>query len=56
MIGHGIEANGTFYCCASCAQASGVDGVADSAPSTTAMSREQTREERSVDTLGGHIY
>lgn len=29
IVGHGIEANGTFYCCAHCARQQGVQGVAD---------------------------
>jgi Rieske Fe-S protein len=29
VIGHGIDANGTFYCCAHCARSEGVKGVAD---------------------------
>ena len=29
IIGHGIEANGTFFCCALCARSAGVQGVAD---------------------------
>lgn len=29
IVGHGIEANGSMYCCAHCATASGVEGVAD---------------------------
>jgi hypothetical protein len=29
IIGHGAEANGTFYCCAHCAKESGVKGVDD---------------------------
>ena len=29
VIGHGVEAGGTVYCCAHCAQHSGVKGVAD---------------------------
>jgi hypothetical protein len=29
IVGHGIEANGTFYCCAHCAKKSGVRGVDD---------------------------
>ena len=29
IIGHGIEADGDMYCCAHCAGASGVQGVAD---------------------------
>jgi hypothetical protein len=31
IIGHGIEANKTFYCCANCARESGVTGVKDRA-------------------------
>ena len=29
IVGHGIEAGGTFYCCAHCAKKSGVQGVDD---------------------------
>lgn len=29
IIGHGVEANGTFYCCASCASMSGIKGLED---------------------------
>jgi hypothetical protein len=29
VIGHGVEANGTFYCCAHCAKTSGATDVAD---------------------------
>jgi hypothetical protein len=29
IIGHGVEAAGTFYCCAHCATHSGVKGVED---------------------------
>ena len=29
IAGHGIEANGTFYCCAHCARAEGVKGAVD---------------------------
>jgi hypothetical protein len=29
VIGHGIEANGSIYCCAHCASKSGVTEVAD---------------------------
>ena len=32
IIGHGVEANGTFYCCANCARQSGVKGVDDRVP------------------------
>ena len=31
IVGHGIEADGTFFCCAHCARASGVRSVADHA-------------------------
>ncbi|PKN64227.1 MAG: hypothetical protein CVU57_15955 [Deltaproteobacteria bacterium HGW-Deltaproteobacteria-15] len=29
IIGHGIEAEGKFYCCASCARGAGETGVRD---------------------------
>ena len=29
IIGHGLESKGTFYCCASCAEMSGVKGLED---------------------------
>lgn len=29
IIGHDVESNGTFYCCASCASMSGVAGLED---------------------------
>ena len=29
IIGHGIEATGTFYCCAHCAEAEGVEEAKD---------------------------
>ena len=29
ILGHGLEANGTFYCCDHCAEASGVKGLRD---------------------------
>jgi hypothetical protein len=31
VIGHGVEADGHFYCCAHCASEAGVGGVADRA-------------------------
>ncbi len=31
IIGHGIEADGSFYCCAKCARESGVQEVTDHA-------------------------
>ena len=29
VIGHGVEANGTFFCCAHCARRSGAAGLKD---------------------------
>ncbi|CAN5726423.1 hypothetical protein BH24ACT21_BH24ACT21_18940 [soil metagenome] len=29
VIGHGIEADGSFYCCAHCAEAAGAGGAQD---------------------------
>ncbi len=29
VIGHGVEADGATYCCAHCASAAGVEGIAD---------------------------
>jgi hypothetical protein len=31
VVGHGVEAGGAFYCCASCARMAGKQGVADRA-------------------------
>lgn len=31
IVGHGVEANGSMFCCAHCASAEGVKGVADRA-------------------------
>jgi hypothetical protein len=31
IIGHGVEANGKMYCCASCAKLEGVMGIVDRA-------------------------
>jgi hypothetical protein len=31
IVGHGIEANGTFFCCAHCARKEGVTAVVDHA-------------------------
>ncbi|MEO8738692.1 MAG: hypothetical protein ABI537_03200 [Casimicrobiaceae bacterium] len=31
IIGHGLESDGTFYCCAHCAKHAGVTGVCDRA-------------------------
>jgi hypothetical protein len=29
IIGHGMEKNGTMYCCSNCAESEGVDGLVD---------------------------
>lgn len=31
ILGHGVEHDGAFYCCAHCARKSGVEGVEDRA-------------------------
>jgi hypothetical protein len=31
VIGHGVEADGHFYCCAHCASMAGAEGIADRA-------------------------
>jgi ssDNA-binding Zn-finger/Zn-ribbon topoisomerase 1 len=31
IVGHGMEKDGTFYCCANCASESGVTGLEDRA-------------------------
>ena len=31
VIGHGVEANGKFYCCAHCAKGEGIEGIVDNA-------------------------
>jgi hypothetical protein len=31
IIGHGVEANGQFFCCASCAKHVGIHGLKDNA-------------------------
>lgn len=31
ILGHGVEAGGSIYCCAHCAEHSGVSGLADRA-------------------------
>jgi phage terminase large subunit GpA-like protein len=35
IVGHGVEAEGHFYCCAHCAREKGVTTVADYAASAT---------------------
>lgn len=32
VIGHGVDAGATIYCCAHCAREAGVPGIADRAP------------------------
>lgn len=31
IVGHGVEHDGTFYCCAHCAQQAGITGLEDRA-------------------------
>jgi len=31
VIGHGVEAGGSFYCCAHCASMAGAEGASDRA-------------------------
>ncbi len=52
IIGHGIEANQTYFCCARCAGTAGVDGAVDH---VTAASRNETPAERGPGTAGGHL-
>lgn len=37
VIGHGVESNGKFYCCAHCAKHAGVRGVDDRADGAAAQ-------------------
>ena len=32
IVGHGVEARAAFFCCAHCAQSSGVQGAVDHVP------------------------
>ena len=36
IVGHGVEADGTMYCCAHCATHSGETGIRDRADAATA--------------------
>ena len=36
IIGHGVESEGAFYCCAHCAKKSGVSGLRDRADAASA--------------------
>jgi hypothetical protein len=35
VVGHGVEANGHFYCCAHCAHAEGIESIVDNAAHAT---------------------
>lgn len=37
ILGHGMEAEGRFFCCAHCARTAGVDGLNDRTPMTAAV-------------------
>lgn len=32
VVGHGVETEGTIYCCANCAEQQGVEGLSDRVP------------------------
>ena len=49
VIGHGVEAKENFFCCAHCAEASGVDGAVDH---VWGKERE-TAEQRGAEQHGG---
>ena len=34
IVGHGVEADGRFYCCAHCARAEGREGIVDKVATT----------------------
>jgi Rieske Fe-S protein len=36
ILGHGVEGNGVFFCCAHCAQHGGVEGVDDRSDTSSA--------------------
>ena len=56
IIGHGVEAGGTFFCCTSCARMAGVDGVADHAPTEKPVRTERGNLEMgAAETFGGHL-
>jgi hypothetical protein len=38
VIGHGVEANGSYYCCAHCAHAKGARSIVDNAEHATRQS------------------
>ncbi len=40
IIGHGVEGDGAYYCCAHCARSSGVAGVIDNADKGDVGDRE----------------
>ncbi|HET7904715.1 MAG TPA: hypothetical protein VFM17_09145 [Candidatus Eisenbacteria bacterium] len=37
IVGHGVEADGKYYCCANCARADGVTGIQDREGATIAI-------------------
>jgi hypothetical protein len=43
VIGHGIEADGKFYCCANCARQSGITGARDRVGRSSRRSRSRRR-------------
>jgi hypothetical protein len=39
IIGHGLEANGAFYCCDHCAEMKGIHGLRDRLAGSSGRSR-----------------
>ena len=52
IIGHGIEAKQTFFCCARCARMAGVDGAVDN---VTDSGDSNVLTEQQPGTRGGHL-
>lgn len=52
IIGHGIEAKQTFFCCARCAKMAGVDGAVDH---VTGTGEKDVLTEHQPGTAGGHL-
>jgi hypothetical protein len=46
ILGHGVESDGTMYCCAHCAAASGVSDVQDRADTPSGHERSRPSVER----------
>ena len=51
IIGHGMEAMNTFYCCAHCARESGISDLADRSQGR----RDESAAKTYAGTTGGHL-